>query len=188
MAENKVLFGLKNVHYAVLTETVSQGVPSYSWSTPVAVPGAVALSLDAEGDTNTFYADNTAYYVSVTNNGYSGDLEMARFPDSMLEDIWGYELNSADKVLVEKNDVEFKSFALLFQIDGDQNNDYYVLYNCKGTRPAVGGSTTEDSKTPQTKSSTITASPLADGRTMARTTSETTSSVKSGWFSAVWTA
>ena len=37
MAENKVQFNLKNVHYAALT--VEDGVPS--WATPVHVPGTV---------------------------------------------------------------------------------------------------------------------------------------------------
>ena len=37
--------------------------------------------MDAEGETNTFYADNTAYYVTNTNNGYTGELEMAEVPD-----------------------------------------------------------------------------------------------------------
>ena len=44
---NKVKFNLKNVHVAKVTKN-SDGV--YSYGTPRAVPGAVNLSMDAEGD------------------------------------------------------------------------------------------------------------------------------------------
>ena len=80
MAENKVQFNLKNVHYAVLT--VEDGVPS--WATPVHVPGAVTLTLDPQGEVKPFHADGIVYYQTVSNNGYAGDLEMARFPDRMM--------------------------------------------------------------------------------------------------------
>lgn len=182
MAEDKVQFNLHNVHYAVLTEDGSTA----SWSTPVAVPGAVSLSLSAEGETSKFYADGIAYYVAIANNGYSGDLEMARFPEQMLQDVWGFELDSAAKVLVEKASTNAKSFALLFEVDGDASGNRYVLYKCAATRPNVGGSTTEDTKTPATQTVTVTASPLADGRIKASTTSQTTEAVKNGWFSSVW--
>ena len=75
--ENKVRFGLSNVH--VGTVTLSDGTPSFS--IPKKYPGAVNLTMDAEGETNTFYADNIAYYVTNTNNGYTGELEMAEVPD-----------------------------------------------------------------------------------------------------------
>lgn len=188
MAENKVQFNLRNVHYAVLTETVEAGVSSYAWGTPVAVPGAVSLSLDAEGETNKFYADGIAYYVSVANNGYSGDLEMARFPEQMLQEVWGFELDETSKVLVEKASTNSHPFALLFQVDGDAGNNCFVLYNCTANRPNVGGSTTEDTKEPSTQSVTVTASPLSDGRIKASTTAQTAESVKTNWFKSVWEA
>ena len=61
--ENKVRFGLSNVH--VGTVTLSDGTPSFS--IPKKYPGAVKLTMDAEGETNTLYADNIAYYVTNTN-------------------------------------------------------------------------------------------------------------------------
>lgn len=182
MADNKVQFNLKNVHYAVNTGTIDAPV----FGTPVHIPGAVSLSLDPQGSVEPFYADGITYYTAIANNGYSGDLEMARFPDEMLKDVWGFSVDDTDKVIKENAFVEPKQFALLYQIDGDQNNDYYVLYNCSGTRPAIGGETNTDTKTPQTRTSTITATPLADGSVMARTTTETTTEVKNGWFSAVY--
>ena len=45
MATNKVQYGLKNVYYA----TVTVGTNSVTYGTPVAWPGAVNLSLSAEG-------------------------------------------------------------------------------------------------------------------------------------------
>lgn len=188
MAENKVQFNLKNVHYALLTETIEAGISSYTWGNPVAVPGAVSLSMDAEGETNKFYADGIAYYVSVANNGYSGDLEMARFPEQMLQDVWGFELDETDKVLVEQAGVNAKPFALLFQIDGDAGDNRFLLYNCTAARPNVGGSTTEDTKEPSTQTVTVTASPLTDGRIKASTTAQTSDTVRNAWFTKVWEA
>lgn len=180
--ENKVQFNLKNVHYAILED--SGDAPS--WGTPVSVPGAVSLSLDAEGEVTPFYADGIVYYKSKANNGYSGDLEMARFPDRMLKDIWGFIENESDKVIIENAMADQKDFALLFQIDGDVDNQYYCLYNCGGTRPGIGSNTNAGSKEPQTQSSSISASPTESGDVMARTTSTTPEAIKKAWFTKVY--
>ena len=74
---NKIKFGLKNVHYAVVTE--SGGVVSYG--TPKHIPGAVNLTLSAAGESVQFYADDIVYYEENTNNGYEGSLEMALIPE-----------------------------------------------------------------------------------------------------------
>lgn len=178
MSENKVQFNLKNVHYA---KPATSG-----WSTPVAIPGAVTLTLDPQGDVTPFYADGITYYQSIANNGYSGDLEMARFPDKMLKDIWGMTEGATSKVLTENATVEPSAFALLYQIDGDADEQFYVLYNCTGTRPGIGSTTNTQTKEPQTQKSSITAVPLADGKVMARTTNTTPSTTKNGWFTTVF--
>lgn len=179
--ENKVQFNLKNVHYAVLKPGETP-----EWETPVHIPGAVTLTLDAQGSVTAFYADGIAYYQSVSNTGYSGDLEMARFPDQMMIDVWGMAIDETDKVLIENVNVEPKPFALLYQIDGDKDNQFYCLYNCTGTRPGIGGTTNTETRDPQTKTSSISAVALEDGRVMARTTSETVEAVKQNWFKEVY--
>lgn len=185
MAQNKVVFGLKNVHYAIITGTTeSTGRPTYS--TPKAVRGAVNLSLSPDGDTNDFYADNIKYYTTVTNQGYSGDLEIARIPDEMLVEVFGFTKGSTSKVLTEDSSVEPKEFALLFQIDGDDDDELHVLYRCTATRPEINGATATESKEPQTATISLTVAATADGLVRARTTSETPSSTKSGWFTSVY--
>lgn len=180
--ENKVQFNLLNVHYALL----ESGGDTPAWATPVHVPGAVTLTLDPQGDVTPFYADGIVYYQSVANNGYSGDLEMARFPDQMLKEIWGMEEVPEDFVLIENIKAEPKPFALLYQIDGDKDNQYYCLYNCSGTRPAIGGTTNTETKEPETKSSSITAVSLENGNVLARTTANTPNEVRTNWFKKVY--
>lgn len=182
MAENKVKYGLKNVHYAVLTE-VEAGV---TFATPVAIPGAVNLSLSAQGDETKFFADNGAYYVTAANDGYSGDLEIALLPDSFREDILGESMDTTAKVLTENANTEPKAFALLFEFDGDVKATRHVLYNCKATRPSVASQTTNTAKEPNTDTLTITASPLANGNVRTKTTAETPEAVYSGWYGTVW--
>ena len=176
--KNKVRFNLKNTHYAVRTEA--------GYGTPVAIPGSVNMNLAPEGEATPFYADGLVYFNSISNQGYTGDYEAARFPDEMLKDIWGYTEDD-NKVLIENSNAEPKSFALLFQIDGDKNNDFYVFYNVTAQRPAIASSTNEKSKTPKTQSISMSAVPLEDGRVLARTTAETTAEVKSSWFTTVYT-
>ncbi len=98
---NKVKYNLKNVHAAKLTESVVDGVTSFSYDTPKAIPGAVSISLDAEGDSSPFYADGIVYFRTSSNNGYSGDLEMALIPEWFRTEILREKLDSKG-VLVEK--------------------------------------------------------------------------------------
>ena len=75
---NKVKYNLKNVHAAKLTKN-NDG--NFTYDTPKPIPGAVSISLDAEGSSNPFYADGIVYFRSTSNNGYSGDLEIALIPE-----------------------------------------------------------------------------------------------------------
>lgn len=180
--ENKVQFNLKNVHYAKITALT----PEPAWDSPVAVPGAVSLALEQQGEITKFYADGIIYWQSSSNNGYEGDLEMARFPDQMVQDLWGDTLSATDNVLIENANTQPSSFALLFQIDGDTTNSLYCMYNCVGTRPNIEAETTSESKEPKTQKSTISAAPLPNGYVRARTTATTTEEVTKAWFDKVY--
>jgi uncharacterized cupin superfamily protein len=44
---------------------------------PKSIPGAVNLTLDAAGESVQFYADDSVYFEENTNDGYTGNLEIA---------------------------------------------------------------------------------------------------------------
>lgn len=176
---DKVKFGIKNVHVFPITAWNS-GVPTYG--TVIDIPGTVSLSLDKQGDTNDFYADNIKYYTSVANNGYSGTLEVAVIPDAFREKILNY-IKDTKNVLVEDM-AEPTPFAMTFEEDGDQDGTKFVLYNGTATRPSLDKSTTTDSKEPSTQTLDISFAPLSSGRVMAMTTATTDTSVLSAWHTA----
>lgn len=147
---NQVRFGLSNVHYAIWDSAKGD------YGTPVAVKGAVNLSLDPEGDTSTFYADNGPYYTTDKNAGYTGTLEIASANKQMLQDLLGYELDD-NGALVEFIDGKPAEFALLYEIDGDPNKQRGVLYSVKLSRPSTEHATTEDTADPATVSFDYTA-------------------------------
>jgi phi13 family phage major tail protein len=154
---NKIKFGLKNVHYAVITET--DGVITYD--TPKSIPGAVNLTLDAAGESVQFYADDSVYFEENTNDGYTGNLEIALIPDDFRKDVLG-EIEDANGALIENKDAKAKHFALLFEFDGDAKKTRHVLYYVLASRPSVAGATTTNIKEPQTETLNITARPAPD--------------------------
>lgn len=170
-----------------MTETDQEGTPSFSYETPQAIPGAVSISLDAEGESSPFYADGIVYFRSVTNNGYSGDLEIALIPEWFRTDIL-HEKKDDKGVLIEKSDVaESVKFALMFEFDGDVNAIRHVLYNCSASRPSIESETKEDTIEPGTETLSLTADPRSDGLVKARTGDTTDPTTYANWYKSVYT-
>ena len=178
---NKIKYGLSNVYYAVITYGDNDTI---TYGTPVRIPGGVNLSLSAEGDTNTFYADDVAYFTSSTNNGYSGDLEIALVPDSFKTDVLGETQNATSGVFFEYSNATQKEFALLFEFQGDANATRHCMYRCTASRPDVASATKAESIEPQTETLTITATPrITDKLVKARCPQGSAS--YADWFTAV---
>ena len=183
---NKVKYNLKNVHAAKMTESVVDGVTKYTYSTPQAIPGAVSISLDAEGDSSPFYADGIVYFRSNTNNGYSGDLEIALIPEWFRTEIL-QEMLDSNGVLVEKSDnAASVKFALLFEFDGDVHAIRHVMYNCTASRPSIKSETKEDKIEPGTETLSLTADPREDGLVKSRTGDTTSAETYQNWYKSVY--
>ncbi len=184
--QNKIKFGINNAFYAVATIATNG---SATYSAPVALPGAVSISLDQQGETTPFYADNIVYYTSVANNGYEGDLEMAKLPDVFLKDVLGFK-EDHNGALFEDANAPVVHFALLFQFEGDKHARRHVLYNCTANRPSVSGMTKEESIEPQTETVTITARTVYnaayDTDIVKASVTPTESTEYNGWTSSVY--
>ena len=183
LKKNKVKFGLNKVHWAKITAWSDDGVPTFA--TPVRLPGAVSLSVDASGGADNFYADNGVYYVINNNSGYEGDLEVALITTDFATEILGEQLDSKG-VLVERNDAELAQFALLFEFEGDKNKIRHVLYCCSASRPATESSTTEEETEVKTETLSLKATALPSGLVKSKTCENTDETTYNNWYNAVY--
>ena len=182
---NKIKYGLSRVYYAKATIDTSTGTATYT--TPVAIPGAVSLSMDPSGEQNKFYADNVAYASFAANAGYEGTLEVAIIPDSFRKDILGEVVDS--DIQVEKAGATATPFALLFQFEGDEDATRHVFYNVTAARPNVGSKTTEESVEVQTESLSLSCGAIFNAKLndniVKGKISDKTKQTYTDWFSSV---
>src|SRR5690554_3478931 len=164
---------------------VTDGTTGYG--EPQAVEGTVNLTTSPEGDENTFYADNTKYYISTTNNGYTGDWEAAKIPKEILAEMVGMIIDN-DGALVEDADGKQKEFALMGQFEGDVHAGRFVYYRCKSARPGQNNSTTDSGITPDTQTAALNMLPYEyNGKKIVKKTIEKADneSVYNSFFDAV---
>lgn len=178
---SKILYGISKAYYAIATVSGS----SVTYGTPVALPGAVNLSMDAEGELTPFYADNITYWEGSSNNGYSCELELAMIPKAFYKDCLGY-VEDSNGALFEDATVQPKEFAFLFQVETDGDAKRVVLYNSKATRPSSEHATVEDTVEPGTEKINFNARPRTTDAIVKASLGVATASGYSTWFSSVY--
>lgn len=177
--DNKVSFGLKNVHWA--TYTLNElGVPTFD--TPVKYPGAVEITNDARGDSTEFFADDTTYYVTTSNQGYEGTFTNAGVPEDFRTKVLGETL--VNGLLVEKTTAKIKPVALLFEFDGDVKARRHALLNVSFNRPGFGSRTKETAVEPNTNELSYIAAPLNE-LTKITTSATTPDDIYNNWYKEV---
>lgn len=148
---NKVEFGISQLHVGTYTDnggTVTLGTPYHQ-------KGAVSFSPEEQSESNTFYADNVAYWSGYSGGTLEGDLEVAMYDDEFKTQFLGYKTLTNGGLANVKNVIK-PSVYIAFQVEGDAESRRIILYNC-----ALGGitreySTIEESKEPTTETIAVT--------------------------------
>lgn len=146
MAKNKVMFGVSNLYFGTYTVN-DQG--SVVLGAPMHVPGTVNISLEAESEENSFYADNVKYWSGYSDNGYTGEVENALFDDEFKIAFMNY-IRLDDGGIAQIKGQQNKAVYMMFQADGDVENRRMILYNISLGQITREHATTEDSTEPQT--------------------------------------
>ena len=184
--ENKVVYGLKNVHYSKMSIDETGKV---IYAKPVAIKGAVEISLESKAELVSFEADNEVYYSAPGTSSYEGTLTLAKVPDLFLVDILGEVLDATDGVQTEIDGAKTSNFALMFQFEGDNSGVRHLFYNCSASRPSVASKTGKEIGTTEL-AFTASAKPAESANdksiVKAKTTGSTTTAVYNAWFDAVY--
>ena len=180
---SKIRFGVKNLKYSKITYSGSTEV----YGGYVDIPGAKSISLSPAGESMTEYADDSIWYSSDVNNGYTGNAVVEELPISFLKDIFGM-IEDSNGALFESDKDTRSEFALAgeFTYDGDSsvNGKRFCLFRNVATRPDVTATGKQRSITVDTETLNFTTLPRkSDG--MVKATAVSTDSAYTTWFNAV---
>ena len=147
MDDNKVLFGLKNIHFVEYTQ--DENGAAELGDDPYHLSGAVKMGLDPKTGEVTFRADDIDYYVDYSDNGYDMDLEMAQFPDDFKTRFLNY-VPVADGGVAQVKTKKKKKVAIMFEGKGDALHRRGILYNVTLGAVKRDHETTGDTNEPKT--------------------------------------
>ncbi|HFU4026333.1 TPA: major tail protein [Streptococcus suis] len=183
--ENKVTYGLKNVHVAPITNISTEtGVLTYG--DIFRFPGAMEITLEPKGESGSVDADDIVYHFMNANEGYEGKWKVAHIIEQFATKILGEIKDTETGVLTETGSAEPTPFALMFEFSGDKNNTRHVLYYCSASRPATG-SKTKSGTSVNDRELSFNASPRPRDSVIKRSvTSNDKKEVYDNWFKKVY--
>ena len=183
--ENKVTYGLKNVHVAPVT-SISAETGVITYGEVFRFPGAMEITLEPKGESGAIRADDIDYHFMNANEGYEGKWKVPHIIEQFATKILGEIKDSVTGVMTEIGDAEPIQFALMFEFSGDKNKTRYVFYYCSASRPATG-SKTKSGTSVNERELTFNASPRPLDTVVKRSvTSADKKEVYDNWFKKVY--
>lgn len=182
----RIRYGIKNVHYAVATAGQDEAL---TYATPIAVPGAKSISLDAQGESTDEYADNVVWWHGDVNSGYSGTFEFedTAAAETFMQTVLGQTKDSTTGTVIEKSSDQQKEFALGFEftLDGGTETGKRIwMLRCKMSRPQISGAAKEANVAAQTQTVNLTCMARANDDKV-KTSANSGDSSYANWFTAV---
>lgn len=154
----KALFNIKKLQFSKLTENNG----SYTYGTPLQIPGTVSLTMDVEQTLEPIYADGVSYITVAGAAATSGTLENFLFPKDVLTQIYRYVVSTNGEVM--QSDDQPYAFGMQFACDDDEGKEvYFTYYNVSSTKPGVNLQTKESSPTINPQSVSLSANPIKVG-------------------------
>ena len=143
----KIIHGNKNFGYAPIIENLG----SYSFGTPVMLPGMVSSSAEVEMSDTKIYGDDKVY--CVVHGAKARNLSIVfRYIPSAYAQYLGFHLN-AQGMLTDTG--EFPNHCIFFETEeedcdtGVTTTTLHYFYNVKGGEPSKDTNTDEEEITPQ---------------------------------------
>ena len=181
MVVNKLAFGIRELHYALKTDS--------GYAVPKAMPGAVKIALNAKYDEH-FVPYLNCPYPKLTFPyfyGYDGSITVANLTPEFCVEVLGYEISS--KGLIEKSTYYRPECALLFERTGSIP-ERHCYYSCFFGRSDFNGETKTNTVNADTVQIPIKLRPLDGDKShkdsdIRLINSDITSDVYKNWFKAV---
>lgn len=153
---NKVTFGLRNVHYSVATLGTNG---TWSFATPVELKGAQEFTSDIIGGSTPIYADDNVIATLNQNAGRTISLKVTELPDEFKTDILGYKRLQNGNI-VEITNAPVVTFALGFEFQGDIKARRVWYFLCTLTPISEGTKSKTESVEANAINLSITARPI----------------------------
>ena len=122
MEKNKVTFGLQDVHWAEVTKEAEDGALTYG--NVERLRGAAELTLEPQGDSGSYKADNINFYTSESNDGYEGTLKLALLTQGFLTRVLGETLMPKVKSFQKSLAARRKTLPSCFALRGIRKRRY----------------------------------------------------------------
>jgi phi13 family phage major tail protein len=193
MGKDNPAIGVDRCYIAKLLSDPVSGAPS--WDTPVALPGIVKLTVNANGALVTDWADNKAFFVTNSRGNTQVQLENVNIDPAILADMLGQ--TRANGITIENALDQSAYYALGFRVwiggtddSGGKIYRYVWLYKGKFAIPSTNAETKKATITPQhvalSAEFVALSSVTYDGNVMAhgRSDCDLPAAVAASWFNA----